>query len=101
MTNYGLNAKEGRDTVIVTIVVGAVAVLSVVLRVMSRKMRHLDLALEDYVIMLAMCFVVASTALVITSVTQGGVGLHVAEVVPTDVEYTLKVNHAPMNKECN
>ncbi|PWY89217.1 hypothetical protein BO70DRAFT_163137 [Aspergillus heteromorphus CBS 117.55] len=91
MANYELNAKEGRNVVIVVSVLGAVAVLSVVLRIVSRKKKHLRLALDDYLMVLALCFVLASTVLVITSVTQGGVGFHASDIALTDVEYTLKI----------
>lgn len=54
MGEYGLRAKDGRDIVIVMIVLGVVSITSVVLRVISRRMRDLRLGLEDYMMIVAM-----------------------------------------------
>ncbi|KFZ07714.1 hypothetical protein V502_09820 [Pseudogymnoascus sp. VKM F-4520 (FW-2644)] len=110
MGQYGLRAEDGRAIVVIMAVIGVVSIVSVALRIVSRRMRDLSLGLDDYLIMLAMCFVIASTALVITSmalpwtinslnnhlgpltaVTQGGVGMPAAEVAFEDIKYTLKI----------
>lgn len=54
MGDYGLKAKPGRDIVIVIIVFAIVSVLSVILRIQSRRMLNLSLAFDDYLIMVAM-----------------------------------------------
>lgn len=54
MGDYGLKAKPGRDIVIVIIVFAIISVLSVVLRIQSRRMPNLSLAFDDYIIIVAM-----------------------------------------------
>jgi hypothetical protein len=54
MGDYGLKAKPGRDIVIVIIVFAILSVLSVILRIQSRRMLDLNLAFDDYLIMVAM-----------------------------------------------
>ncbi|KAL4937822.1 hypothetical protein BDV06DRAFT_202191 [Aspergillus oleicola] len=88
---YGLRAKDGRDLVIVTIALGVVAIATVVLRVVSRRIRQVSLGLDDYLMLVAIWFIIASTILVITTVTHGGVGLHVSEVDQEDLIYTMKM----------
>ncbi|KFY63366.1 hypothetical protein V496_03995 [Pseudogymnoascus sp. VKM F-4515 (FW-2607)] len=61
MGQYGLRDKDGRAIIVTMAVIGAVSIASVALRIASR-VRDLNLG------MLAMCFVIASTALVITSI---------------------------------
>lgn len=53
-TDSGLNTHHGRNTVIVTAVLGFLALFSVFLRIWSRKMRRLSLAVDDYLVMGAM-----------------------------------------------
>ncbi|OBT54914.1 hypothetical protein VE04_04924 [Pseudogymnoascus sp. 24MN13] len=94
MGEYGLRAEDGRAIVVIMAVLGVVSIASVALRIVSRRMRDLSLGLDDYLIMLAMCFVIASTALVITSMALpliGGVGMPAAEVPFEDIKYTLKI----------
>ncbi|KAJ5711332.1 hypothetical protein N7488_005488 [Penicillium malachiteum] len=92
MGSYGLKSKEGRDIVIVILVFGWVAILSTVLRVISRKMRKVGLGLDDYLMVLATCMVVVSTTVVIMTVTKGGVGLHALDPVAwVDIEFVLKM----------
>ncbi|KAL4888788.1 hypothetical protein BDV59DRAFT_210917 [Aspergillus ambiguus] len=88
---YGLRARNGRDIVIVIIVLGVLAITSVALRVVSRRIRNVSLGLDDYLMLTAIWFVIVSTILVITTVTHGGVGLHMAEVDPEDLIYTMKM----------
>ncbi|KAL4928002.1 uncharacterized protein BDV17DRAFT_292022 [Aspergillus undulatus] len=88
---YGLKAKDGRELVTTIIVLGIVAIAAVALRVVSRRIRNVSLGLDDYLMLIAICFIIASTILVITTVTHGGVGLHVEEVDPEDLIYTMKM----------
>ncbi|KAL4793036.1 hypothetical protein BDV19DRAFT_367248 [Aspergillus venezuelensis] len=88
---YGLKAKDGRELVVVIIALGVVAIAAVVLRVVSRRIRKVSLGLDDYLMLVAIWFIIASTILVITTVTHGGVGLHVNEVDREDLIYTMKM----------
>ncbi|KAL4919246.1 hypothetical protein BDW62DRAFT_47106 [Aspergillus aurantiobrunneus] len=89
--NYGLRARDGRDIVIVIIVLGLLAVTAVILRVVSRRIRKVSLGLDDYLMLTAIWFVIVSAILVITTVTHGGVGFHMTEVNPEDLIYTMKM----------
>ncbi|KAJ5291235.1 hypothetical protein N7478_000486 [Penicillium angulare] len=92
MGSYGLESKDGRDIVIVMLVFGWISIASTVLRVISRRMRDVSLAAEDYMMMIATCMVVASTIVVIMTVTKGGVGLHALKPVAwADIEFVLKM----------
>jgi hypothetical protein len=52
--SYGLRAKDGRDIVIVMMVVfGAIAMMSTGLRIVSRKMRKVSFGLDDYFMVIA------------------------------------------------
>ncbi|KAJ5898350.1 hypothetical protein N7504_008638 [Penicillium tannophilum] len=91
MGNYGLSATDGRDIVIVMVVLGFLAILSTILRVISRRMRGIKLGWDDNLMMIATCFVIASTVMVIMTVTKGGVGRHAKYVAASDQEFVLKV----------
>jgi len=53
MGNYGLRAQDGRDIVIVMVVLGLLAILSTILRVVSRKMRGINLGWDDNLMIIA------------------------------------------------
>lgn len=53
MGNYGLSATDGRDIVIVMVVLGFLAILSTILRVISRRMRGIKLGWDDNLMMIA------------------------------------------------
>ncbi|KAJ5586784.1 uncharacterized protein N7459_002549 [Penicillium hispanicum] len=88
MGDDALGVKEGRNLVIVVVVLGCISVLSTVLRVVSRRM---SLGLDDYCMVTAMCLVIASTVVVILTVTKGGVGLPTKKVSSAGTEFVLKM----------
>lgn len=124
---YGLRARDGRNIVIVIIVLGVLAIAAVILRVVSRRIRKVSLGLDDYLMLTAIVsatqteqnpvfLIVFSSGLslcqrflslrvrikmsrlqrglltsVLVAVTHGGVGLHMTEVDPEDLIYTMKV----------
>lgn len=53
MGNYGLSATDGRDIVIVMVVLGFLAILSTILRVVSRRMRGIKLGWDDNLMIIA------------------------------------------------
>ncbi|KAL2810034.1 hypothetical protein BJX63DRAFT_423398 [Aspergillus granulosus] len=91
MGKYGLKASAGRELVIVSLVLQAISITATILRVVSRRIRKISLGLDDYLMLAAIWFVIPSTILVITTVTHGGVGLHIGEVDPGDLIYTMKM----------
>lgn len=50
---YGLRARDGRNVVIVIIVLGVLAIAAVILRVFSRRIRKVSLGLDDYLMLTA------------------------------------------------
>lgn len=50
---YGLRARDGRNIVIVIIVLGILAIAAVILRVVSRRIRKVSLGLDDYLMLTA------------------------------------------------
>lgn len=54
MGNYGLQAEKGRTIVVVMTVFAIMALLSVALRLQSRRMMKIGLALDDYVMIAAL-----------------------------------------------
>lgn len=53
MGNYGLKAKDGRDIVIPMLVFGVLALISMVLRIVGRRMRNISLGIDDYCMIFA------------------------------------------------
>lgn len=53
MGNYGLSAEDGRAIVIVMVVLGFLAILSTILRLVSRRMRGVNLGWDDILMILA------------------------------------------------
>lgn len=50
---YGLRARDGRNVVIVIMVLGLLAISAVILRVVSRRIRKVSLGLDDYLMLTA------------------------------------------------
>ncbi|KAL4877421.1 hypothetical protein BJY04DRAFT_222170 [Aspergillus karnatakaensis] len=90
MGGNGMGTTAGRAVVIVGLVLQAFALVTVVLRVLARRIRSLPLGLDDYLIMLATLIFIPSTILAVTTVIKGGVGLHMHEVTQEAREYALK-----------
>lgn len=63
MGDYGLQARHGRDIVIIIIAFAIIATSSVVLRVQSRRMLDIKLALDDYLIVVALVSIQAYSLL--------------------------------------
>lgn len=89
-TDSGLNTHHGRNTVIVTAVLGFLALFSVFLRIWSRKMRRLSLAVDDYLVMGAMILVIVTVILCDISIAHGGVGNHITSITKHQLVYDLK-----------
>lgn len=90
---YGFSSPLGRNAAIPCIVFGVLATISVVMRLWSRQLTHVGWHLEDYLMVAAMILTWVEAGLVVSMVTEGGVGFHALAQVPlVDIEFTLKVN---------
>jgi hypothetical protein len=54
MSKYGLSRKQGRDVVVVNATFGLLALLSVFLRLWSRKIKQIAIYWDDYLIIASM-----------------------------------------------
>ncbi|KAL4922632.1 hypothetical protein BDW62DRAFT_196636 [Aspergillus aurantiobrunneus] len=87
----GLKAEQGRALFIVSILFGVLAVASVAMRFVSRRMRSASLGLDDYIMFVAIWLIIAGTVLTILTVTHGGIGLHAQEAGLDAIMFAAKM----------
>lgn len=87
-------SEQGISVIIITVIFGFFATLTVTLRIWSRRLLGLRLALDDYLALVALVAFLPIVPIVILDVLYGGSGINEAEVIrehPAALAYGLKV----------
>ena len=90
---YSLNNNVGgtRDPVVASTVIGVIALLTTIIRVYSRTIQSIPLALDDWLAMAALAWSFVPLGLQWACTIRAGSGYHVADINPLSVVLVMKV----------